>query len=523
MSIWIRTPLLAAFLVWSAAADDRLQWDESSETVASGPALILAFNNTAMSARDTNDVLHAVWFADSSIWYGRRSNDAAWAIHPLVSGVATNKPTLALLGTNLYAAWRGPGSRVAVTRSTDFGVSWGSTLQLTSADFPENITMAAFTRSNGAPGLVVSWILRPEYNAYARTWQGASWDAADWTSPTQLCASGAASDVAAAASGETLLVVWEDRRNGPQQLFGAESRDAGATWTVEQRLATNHVPIEYGGDPSVAFTKDGDAYVGFQAGDAYLMRSSGSYTNYDMLGTLGPGLFVHAAANERGMAAMVWEYFTGALTNDAEKRIGITVSSNNFSSFAGAVGPFAMPGADTGFARRQPAVSLSRRWLDVFWIEANGATQNLQHQSARVLSPLEGWRLDHFGSPDNAGAGANGNDADGDGCGNLLEYAAGTDPTNAASSAGIAGSWYTDPGGAASLAVTYTAPANDSDVSYAVEATDALGDLAEWLPCSNVVSVTGPDVDGRLSITVNDFATAATNTSRFMRLCVSAP
>lgn len=529
MSFKRRLCVIVIFTAASAPADDRLVWDGTWATVTSSPAISLAFNNTAMCARDSDDVLHALWCADSSIWYGRRSTNAAWTISPLASGVGTNKPTLALMGTNLYAAWRAPGGgfnrRVVVTRSTDFGISWGSTVELSSVNSPDNISLSPFVHSNGLPGITVAWVLRPDGDVFTRTWRGSSWDVSDWTVTTQLCASGSASDVAVAAHDETILAVWEDARNGPHQLFCAESRDAGETWTPDRQLATNNVPMAVGDDPGVAMDTGGRAYVGFQfAGQSYLMRSLGSYTNYEMLGSLGPGLFVHAAVNTRGVAAMVWEYFTGALTNDALKRVGITVSSNNFLSLGRAVGPFAMPGSDANYARRQPTASLSSRWLDVFWIESAGTTQNLQHQSARLLSPLEGWRLDHFGSTEDGGDGADENDADGDGCANLLEYAAGSDPTNGLSSTHLSGGWYEDLGdNTEHLSVTYTAQANDSDLEYGIEGADSLSNDAVWLPCTNVVSIAGPDTNGLLAVTVSDFAPAATSTCRFMRLRISHP
>jgi hypothetical protein len=51
---------------------------------------------------------------------------------------------------------------------------------------------------------------------------------------------------------------------------------------------------------------------------------------------------------------------------------------------------------------------------------------------APLHSPLESWRLHHFGSIENSGAAANTSDPDRDGLANLAEYALGGNPTTAA-------------------------------------------------------------------------------------------
>jgi hypothetical protein len=48
--------------------------------------------------------------------------------------------------------------------------------------------------------------------------------------------------------------------------------------------------------------------------------------------------------------------------------------------------------------------------------------------SVRTLSPVQAWRLEHFGSPSNTGVGADGFDLDGDGVPNGDEYVTGSGP-----------------------------------------------------------------------------------------------
>ncbi len=58
-----------------------------------------------------------------------------------------------------------------------------------------------------------------------------------------------------------------------------------------------------------------------------------------------------------------------------------------------------------------------------------GATPVTRITIVPNYTPLQQWRVTHFGSPDGAGSRANNADYDGDGVPNLVEYATGTNPT----------------------------------------------------------------------------------------------
>ena len=123
-----------------------------------------------------------------------------------------------------------------------------------------------------------------------------------------------------------------------------------------------------------------------------------------------------------------------------------------------------------------------------------------------VLSPLQAWRQQFFGTTANSGTAADMADPDGDGVTNLLEYALGTAPNSAASAGrpvlGRAGNF-----------LTLSFIRLRGDVTYVVEGGS---DLSTWAPVA-----TNPGVVGQ-SVTVTDSVNISTGNPprRFLRLRV---
>jgi hypothetical protein len=122
-----------------------------------------------------------------------------------------------------------------------------------------------------------------------------------------------------------------------------------------------------------------------------------------------------------------------------------------------------------------------------------------------VHTPLESWRLTHFGTIENTGNAADTFDHDADGLVNLAEYALGGDPTSAADAP------------RPTMAMTGDAPRMlhfsfqraRSDVTYFVEQS---ADLAHWNPID-----TNPGNVGEMVIV----GIPATGDRRFLRLRIT--
>ncbi|MBC8011788.1 MAG: hypothetical protein H7067_17010, partial [Burkholderiales bacterium] len=127
-------------------------------------------------------------------------------------------------------------------------------------------------------------------------------------------------------------------------------------------------------------------------------------------------------------------------------------------------------------------------------------------------TPLEDWRDIHFNTTEATGSAADDADPDFDGVPNLIEYALGTTPTDAASVA-----LPTTSVSANNLQLTFNRAR--SDVTYIVEATSSLATPTTWTPIA-----TNPGTVGA-SVTVTDTVDLSTAipARRFLRLSISNP
>ncbi len=134
---------------------------------------------------------------------------------------------------------------------------------------------------------------------------------------------------------------------------------------------------------------------------------------------------------------------------------------------------------------------------------------------APVHTPVQSWRVQHFGSADPVGPAADDADPDADGLVNLLEYALAGDPLAADSAPQPVAALTL--GLPPSLVLSFNRVA-DPALTYTVQATDAL-DAAAW---SAIWTSTGEDnTDG--PVTVTDPEPLSEKPRRFLRLQVTAP
>jgi hypothetical protein len=194
--------------------------------------------------------------------------------------------------------------------------------------------------------------------------------------------------------------------------------------------------------------------------------------------------------------------------------LGLPFSTQLVSSESGAGVTYAAVGLPDGLVL-DPATGIisgtplaAGEFIFSISVVKGGATGAALFTLTVTLSPLETWRMAHFGTPDPIGPAADTADPDGDGKINLDEYAADTNPKNAADFFRILTATKT------ALAYKIIA-AGKKDRSYVMERSTAPGNV-DW---TNVGTVGPLGADGPVELTDS----APPPQSGFYRLRVTAP
>ena len=134
-----------------------------------------------------------------------------------------------------------------------------------------------------------------------------------------------------------------------------------------------------------------------------------------------------------------------------------------------------------------------------------------------LLSPIESWRLTHFGTTENTGNAADTSILAADGLANLLKYAMGLPPTNTASAADLPLLERST-----SLAIRFRRARAATDVTMHVEASGALssGWTGIWSSATNAYGGGTNDFE---NVTVFDIVPMSEAAQRYLRLKVTRP
>jgi hypothetical protein len=333
------------------------QWQPDHRLTNNSAPSGTSFNNAWCVAAGGNNV-HAVWYDERDgnfeIYY-KRSTDGgvSWFsdVRLTNNSALSAYPSVAVSGTIVHIAWldeRDGNQEIYFKRSTNGGISWGTDVRLTNA-----------TSSSGYPSVAVSgsvvhvvWYDNRDGNQeiyYKRSIDGgSSWGAAD----TRLTNNSSSStSPSASVSGSIVHVVWNDYRDGNQEVYYKRSTDGGISWGADTRLTNNSGTSN---SPSVSVSgsvvhavwddnRDGNAEIYYKRSTnggvswgADTRLTNGSNTSWYPSVTVS-GQYVHVVWNEFLNVTNPEIYYTQSSNGGTSWGTDIRLTINTASSFRASV------------------------------------------------------------------------------------------------------------------------------------------------------------------------------------------
>jgi hypothetical protein len=250
-------------VVWYDDRDGNLEiyYKRSTDTGVSWGTDLRLTNNTAYSYRPSVAVsgsfVHVVWYDyrdgiyNGEIYY-KRSTDGgvSWGADTrLTNNTAESKyPSIVVSGSFVHVVWydsRDGNTDIYYKHSTDAGVSWGADTRLT------NNSASSYFPSVAVSGSFVYVVWNDYRDGNDEIYYKRSTDAGvSWGTDTRLTYNTSGSEYpSVTVSGSIVHVVWSDYRDGNYEIYYKRSTDAGVSWGADTRLTNNTGVSLY---PSVA-------------------------------------------------------------------------------------------------------------------------------------------------------------------------------------------------------------------------------------------------------------------------------
>lgn len=223
------------------------QWQADVRMTNDAKLSFTSFGNARCIAVSGN-VVHAVWYSGDTVnhngWdiFYKRSTDkgATWgaAVNLSNNGLISYNPAIAVSGDFVHVVWYGSGVRYFeeyYKRSTDGGITWGETIQLS------DTSGKAAHCSIAASGLNVHIVWFDNRDGNTEIYYKKSIDCGlSWGEDLRLSNTPRQSFMpAVAVSGSVVHVAWYDSTAGNWEIYYKRSIDGGLTWGADTRLTYN--------------------------------------------------------------------------------------------------------------------------------------------------------------------------------------------------------------------------------------------------------------------------------------------
>lgn len=228
--------------------NDEIYYRRSTDGGTSwGPETRLT-NNDSMSDYPSVAVsgvtVHVAWMDTRTGWgiYYKQSTDGGTSWQPdthlcnVVSGYYPPAPSVAVSGSGVHIAWedfRNGIDDIYYIHSTDGGATWGSEVRLTNGS---SYSLSPSIGVSDSSVHVVWSDLWNGYNSqicYVRSTDGGS----SWSPTVRLTYDTTFSESPSViVSGGNVHLVWQDSRDGNEEIYYKLSTDGGLTWQPDTRL-----------------------------------------------------------------------------------------------------------------------------------------------------------------------------------------------------------------------------------------------------------------------------------------------
>ncbi|MBC8146765.1 MAG: T9SS type A sorting domain-containing protein [Bacteroidetes bacterium] len=209
------------------------------------PAASLASYTRSTAIVANGNFVHVVWYderdGNQEIYY-KRSNDAglSWGTDTRLTtnDSVSRQPAVAISDSNIHIVWddtRDGNHEIYYKRSTDYGVNWGADIRLT-----------IDTSWSGHPGLTVSGsnvyvVWRDSRDGNTEIYYKHSSDGGIiWSNDYRITNDTASSyNPSVLVSDSIVHIIWEDKRDGNQEIYYKRSTDGGLNWGPDIRVTNN--------------------------------------------------------------------------------------------------------------------------------------------------------------------------------------------------------------------------------------------------------------------------------------------
>ncbi len=199
----------------------------------------------------SNQLVIVVWSVNSRDIYYNRSTDGGltWGTDTYLTTISTFNanpyPSVSLSGQTAHVVWLDTrnGSNVFYKRSTDGGLSWGSDTQLST-----NLTTQFPYPSTSVNGSVVHAVWNNNNSGSYQVYYKRSTDGGStWGAEVQLTSNtdGSFNYPSVSVTGQNVHIVWNDNRDGNEEIYYKRSTDGGISWGADNRLTNDPATSNY--------------------------------------------------------------------------------------------------------------------------------------------------------------------------------------------------------------------------------------------------------------------------------------